>query len=53
MRPDPNYTVVGGDTLGKIATSNNTTVERIQALNNLADPRALRIGTKLIIPPPL
>ena len=30
----------------------NTTVERIQALNNLADPRALRIGAQLVIPPP-
>jgi len=50
---DPNYTVAAGDTLGQIATRFNTTVERIQALNNLADPRALRIGTKLVIPPPL
>ena len=45
--------VAGGDTLGQIAVRFNTTVERIQALNNLADPRALRIGTKLVIPPPL
>jgi LysM repeat protein len=50
---EPNYTVEAGDTLGRIAVRFNTTVERIQALNNLADPRALRIGTKLIIPPPL
>ena len=50
---EPNYTVVGGDTLNGIATRFNTTVERIQALNNLADPRTLRIGTKLVIPPPL
>ena len=48
----PSYTVQSGDTLGKIATQFNTTAERIQALNNLADPRALRIGTKLVIPPP-
>lgn len=49
----PNYTVAAGDTLGRIAARFNTTVERIQALNNLANPRALRIGTKLVIPPPL
>jgi hypothetical protein len=50
---ESNYIVAGGDTLGQIAARFNTTVERIQALNNLADPRALRIGTKLVIPPPL
>jgi LysM repeat protein len=50
---DSNYVVASGDTLGQIAARFNTTVERIQALNNLADPRALRIGTKLVIPPPL
>jgi LysM repeat protein len=49
---DANYTVEAGDTLGRIAVRFSTTVERIQALNNLADPRALRIGTKLVIPPP-
>jgi LysM domain len=50
---EPNYTVEAGDTLGRIAVRFNTTVERIQALNNLADPRTLRIGAKLVIPPPL
>ena len=49
---EPNYTVVGGDTLNGIALRFNTSVERIQALNNLADPRALRIGSRLVIPPP-
>ncbi len=50
---DANYTIVAGDTLVKIAQRFNTTVERIQAFNpSLADPRALRIGTRLIIPPP-
>jgi LysM repeat protein len=48
---DPNYTVAPGDTLGKIAVQFGTTVERIQALNNLSDPRALRVGTRLVIPP--
>jgi nucleoid-associated protein YgaU len=49
---EPNYTIEAGDTLGRIAVRFNTTVERIQALNNLADPRTLRIGAKLVIPPP-
>lgn len=49
-----NYTIVAGDTLVKIAQRFNTTVERIQAFNpNLADPRALRIGAQLVVPPPL
>jgi LysM repeat protein len=50
---EPTYTVQSGDTLGQIAGRFGTSVERIQALNNLADPRALRIGAKLVIPPPL
>jgi LysM repeat protein len=50
---EPNYTVAAGDTLVKIATRFNTSVDRIQAFNNLSDPRVLRIGTKLVIPPPL
>jgi LysM repeat protein len=50
---DPNYTVASGDTLVRIAQRFNTTVERIQAFNSLPDPRALRVGTKLVIPPPL
>jgi LysM repeat protein len=48
---EPNYTVAAGDTLVKIATKFNTSVDRVQAFNNLSDPRVLRIGTKLIIPP--
>jgi LysM repeat protein len=50
---EPDYTVAAGDTLVKIAQRYNTTVERIQAFNNLSDPRALRIGARLIIPAPL
>ena len=50
---EPTYTVKAGDTLGRIATRYNTTVDRIQAFNNIADARALRIGARLIIPPPL
>jgi LysM domain len=50
---EPNYTIAAGDTLVQIALRFNTSVDRIQAFNNLADPRALRIGTRLVIPPPL
>jgi LysM repeat protein len=50
---EPDYTIAAGDTLVKIAQRYNTTVERIQAFNNLSDPRALRIGARLVIPPPL
>jgi LysM repeat protein len=50
---EPNYTVDAGDTLGRIATRYNTSVERIQAFNNIPDARALRIGARLVIPPPL
>jgi LysM repeat protein len=50
---EPNYTVAAGDTLVKIATKFNTSVDRIQAFNNLSDPRVLRIGARLVIPAPL
>ncbi len=50
---DPNYTVKAGDTLNAIASQFNTTGQRIQALNDLADPRSLKIGQKLVVPPPL
>ena len=51
---EPNYTVEAGDTLNRIAIRYNTTVERIQAFNSqITDPRSLRIGSKLVIPPAL
>jgi LysM repeat protein len=50
---DANYTIAAGDTLVQIASRFSTTVDRVQAFNNLTDPRALRIGTKLVIPAPL
>ncbi len=51
---EPNYTVVAGDTLGRIASQYSTTIERIQAFNSqITDPRSLRIGARLVIPPPL
>jgi LysM repeat protein len=50
---EANYTVQPGDTLNRIAARFGTTVERIQAWNDLPDPRALRVGARLVIPPPL
>jgi LysM repeat protein len=50
---EPAYTIQAGDTLNRIAARFDTTVERIQAWNDLPDPRALRVGAKLVIPPPL
>lgn len=47
---EPNYTVVEGDTLGKIALASGNTVESLQGLNKLADPTLLSIGQKLIVP---
>jgi len=44
------YTVKSGDTLGAIATTFNTTVSAIMNLNNISDPRSLRIGQVLKIP---
>jgi LysM repeat protein len=48
---EPNYTVAAGDTLVKIASKFNTNVDRVQAFNNLSDPRVLRIGMRLVVPP--
>jgi LysM repeat protein len=50
---EPSYTIQAGDTLNRIAARFDTTVERIQAWNDLPDPRALKVGAKLVIPPPL
>ena len=50
---EPNYTVQSGDSLAAIATRFNTTIQRIQQLNNLSNPRVLSIGQKLVVPPPL
>lgn len=44
------YTVKPGDTLSKLARDYNTDVDTIIALNNITDPRALRIGQPLTIP---
>ncbi len=44
------YTVVAGDTLGSIAIAHKTTVRDLSDLNNISDPRRLRIGQVLQIP---
>ena len=43
------YTVKAGDTLGKIAEANLTTVKALAAKNNIADPNSIRVGQILII----
>jgi len=55
MIPDsPNaprrYEVKPGDTLGSLAVAHGTTVRAISDLNNIADPRGLRVGQILQIP---
>jgi len=44
------YVVEVGDSLWKIAQKFGTTAEKIIALNELADPRLIKPGQKLIIP---
>jgi LysM repeat protein len=44
------YTVKSGDTLGKIATANGTTVRALQKLNNLTTTQ-IRVGQRLKLPP--
>ncbi|MBP1754581.1 MAG: hypothetical protein H6Q59_979 [Firmicutes bacterium] len=53
--PDPSkyyyiyYTIVSGDTLGKIATKYKTTVQNLIDLNQLNDPNVIKVGQKLIV----
>lgn len=44
------YTVQRGDTLFSIATRNNTTVNELVALNNLANANNIFVGQELILP---
>jgi LysM repeat protein len=44
------YIVQAGDTLGAIALTYDTTIDEIQARNNLPNIQELHIGDKLIIP---
>jgi LysM repeat protein len=46
------YTVVPGDTLGRIATQFGISVAALQEENNILDPRTLQPGQQLVIPPP-
>ncbi len=50
---EANYTVQTGDSVASIALRFNTTIQRIQVFNNLADPSLLSVGQQLFIPPPL
>jgi LysM repeat protein len=45
------YVVKSGDTLSRIASSNNTTVKELKALNGLTTDR-INVGQKLKLPPP-
>ncbi len=45
------YTIRRGDTLRKIASRYNTTVESIADLNGIADPDQIRVGDRLWINP--
>lgn len=44
------YTVQSGDTLGVIARRFGTTIAELVRLNNLANPDALQVGQKLVVP---
>jgi LysM repeat protein len=47
------YVVRSGDTLIKIAATHGITLKALRAANpEVTDPRALRIGQKLVIPTP-
>ena len=41
------YTVVSGDTLSKISRSTGVSVDALMSLNNISDPRQLRVGQRL------
>ncbi len=50
-RTEPqSYRVRNGDTLGKIAQRNNTTVEELARANNIADPNRIRAGQTINLP---
>jgi LysM repeat protein len=44
------YVVQPGETLTDIAARFGTTVEALAAANNLANPSAIRIGDRLLVP---
>ena len=44
------YTVKSGDSISKIAKSNNSRVKWVMDANQIADPRDLRVGAEIFIP---
>lgn len=50
MTQELQYTVRAGDTLGRIAADNGTTVAALAALNGLADPDRIAVGRVLRLP---
>lgn len=44
------YVVVKGDTLGKIAAENNTTVELLAKVNNIENVNLIEIDQELLVP---
>jgi|SRR5215217_393330 len=49
-RDPSNYRIRERDTLSKIAARNNTTVDELARLNNIADPNKIRAGATLKLP---
>jgi len=45
------YVIKSGDTLNKIATSFNVTVDDLMALNGITNPDHIEVGQELEIPP--
>jgi LysM repeat protein len=45
------YLVKAGDTLSQIARDNSVSVDSLMRANNISDPRQLRVGQELKIPP--
>lgn len=43
------YTVKAGDTLSELARRFGTTVEQLQAWNNIANPNKIQVGQRLIV----
>lgn len=43
-------TISSGDTLSEIAAANNTTVQALQAANNISNPNLIYAGDSLVIP---
>ncbi len=51
-RPAPTgrHTVAAGETLSDVAARYGSTVARLAKANGIADPRALRVGRRLVVP---